>query len=111
MNAPALVLAGGRRRRMEAPKASLPTNSVATIESVLKVVGPIFLRTWVVVMPETELPRLKAEVVFNKFPDVGPHSCGAGKKPVAGLQSRGSCSGGLGGEVRGSAYSFSFIKS
>ena len=72
LNADALVLAGGRSRRMGAPKASLPINGVAMIESVLRVVEPIFRRTLVVARPETELPPLEAEVVFDQYPDRGP---------------------------------------
>ena len=50
LDADALVLAGGQSRRMGAPKASLPINGVALIESVLRVVEPIFRRTLVVVL-------------------------------------------------------------
>ncbi len=57
---------------MGTPKASLPINGVAMIESVLRVVGPIFRRTLVVAQPETELPRLGAKVVFDQYPNQGP---------------------------------------
>ena len=72
LNADALVLAGGRSRRMRTPKASLPINGVAMIEYVLRVVGPIFRRTLVVARPETELPRLEAKVIFDQYPGRGP---------------------------------------
>ncbi len=72
LNADALVLAGGRSRRMGTPKASLPINGVAMIESVLRVVEPIFRRTLVVARPDIALPSLEAEVVFDQFPDRGP---------------------------------------
>ncbi|MCI0780344.1 MAG: NTP transferase domain-containing protein, partial [Chloroflexi bacterium] len=69
LHADALVLAGGRSRRMGTPKASLPINGVAMIESVLRVVEPIFRRTLVVARPDIALPSLEAEVVFDQFPD------------------------------------------
>ena len=72
LDADALVLAGGRSRRMGTPKASLPINGVAMIESVLRVVEPIFRRTLVVARPDIALPSLEAEVVFDQFPDRGP---------------------------------------
>ena len=72
LNADALVLAGGRSRRMGTPKASLPINGVAMIDSVLRVVEPIFRRTLVVTRPDIALPSLEAEVVFDQFPDRGP---------------------------------------
>ncbi len=57
---------------MGTPKASLTINGAALIESVYRVVGPIFRRTLVVARPETELPRLGAEVVFDQYPNQGP---------------------------------------
>ena len=72
LDADALVLAGGRSRRMGTPKASLPINGVAMIESVLRVVEPIFRRTLVVARPDIALPSLETEVVFDQFPDRGP---------------------------------------
>ncbi len=72
LNAEALVLAGGRSRRMGASKASLPINGGVMIESVLRVVEPIFRSTLVVARPETELPRLEAKVVFDQYPNQGP---------------------------------------
>ena len=72
LNADALVLAGGLSRRMRTPKASLPINGVAMIESVLRVIEPIFRRTLVVSRPDIALPSLEAEVVFDRFPDRGP---------------------------------------
>ena len=72
LDADALVLAGGRSRRMGVPKASLPVNGVAMIESVVRVVKPIFRRTLVVASAETALPRLEAELVFDQYPSRGP---------------------------------------
>ncbi len=72
LNAGALILAGGRSRRMGTPKASLPINGGAMIESVLRVVEPIFRRTLVVARPDIALPSLKAKVIFDRFPDQGP---------------------------------------
>ncbi len=72
LNADALILAGGHSRRMGTPKASLPINGVAMIESVFQVVEPIFRRTLVVARSDTVLPRLKPEVIFDQFPDRGP---------------------------------------
>lgn len=72
LDADGLVLAGGRSRRMGASKASLPINGVAMIESVLQVVEPIFRRTLVVARPETILPDLEVEVVFDRYANRGP---------------------------------------
>jgi molybdopterin-guanine dinucleotide biosynthesis protein A len=72
LDADALVLAGGRSIRMGAPKASLPINGVAMIESVLRVVEPIFRRTLVVARTDTALPRLEVNVVFDRYPVRGP---------------------------------------
>ncbi len=72
LNADALVLAGGRSRRMGTPKASLPLNGVAMIESVLRVVEPIFQRTLVVTRPDIALPSLEAGVVFDQYANRGP---------------------------------------
>ena len=72
LDADALVLVGGRSRRMGAPKASLPINGVAMIESVLRVVEPIFRRTMVIARPETILPDLEVDVVFDRYANRGP---------------------------------------
>ena len=72
LDADALVLAGGLSRRMGVSKASLPVNGVAMIESVVRVVKPIFRRTLVVARPETILPDLEVEVVFDRYANRGP---------------------------------------
>lgn len=68
----AVVLAGGRSRRMGRPKALLPFGGEPLIVQVVRKLRPRFPDLVVVAAPGQELPDLPATVVRDEVPHQGP---------------------------------------
>ncbi len=68
----ALVLAGGKSKRMGLPKALLPWRETTLIETAVAAVRPLFRRVLVVTRDADSLPSLDAEVLTDGRPERGP---------------------------------------
>ena len=68
----AIVLAGGKSRRMGRPKAMLPFGGEPLIVQVIRRLGALFPDIVVVAAPEQELPELPATLVRDEVAYQGP---------------------------------------
>src|SRR5262245_34304649 len=68
----AIIIAGGRSRRMGRPKAWLPLGGVPMLTQVITRVRPLTREIIVVAAAEQELPPLEARVLYDPAPDLGP---------------------------------------
>jgi molybdopterin-guanine dinucleotide biosynthesis protein A len=68
----AIILAGGRSRRMGEDKALLPYNGVTLIEHVLATLRPLTANLLVVADRPDKYPLAQARALGDLFPDCGP---------------------------------------
>jgi molybdopterin-guanine dinucleotide biosynthesis protein A len=66
------VLCGGRSSRMGRPKALLPWRGRTLIEHQVAFLAELFVEVVVVTSAELELPELRAHVVVDRAPGLGP---------------------------------------
>ena len=68
----AVILTGGRSRRMASPKAWLPLSEVPLLLHVAARVRPLVREIVVVAAAHQDLPALEARVLRDPVPDLGP---------------------------------------
>ena len=68
----ALIIAGGRSRRMGRPKPWLPLGGVPMLVRVAACVRPLVAEIVVISAVDQELPPVEARVLHDRTPDLGP---------------------------------------